>query len=403
MTRQQFVLELGRAMHALGSASYRVEDAMAACSRAFGMEGNFFATPTAIFIAIGEPGEEARTTLLRVAPGDHDLGRLAALYDIRDRVVRGAIEPGLGRQEVRQVMAPRPDSGLLDTLGQALVGGGAAALLGGGGREVAVASMAGLLAGLVGVAARRRPSLGDVQAALTCAVVAFFIRCMAAFWQPLHVPVTTLAAIIVLLPGLSFTTAMAELAMRHLAAGSARLMGAFAVFVTMAIGVGIGDRLAVSLVDEHAVPKLVGLDLGWLVLALLANWLAFVVLLRARMTQSPWVLAAVAAGFGGARLGATVFGDELGAVVGALAVGLVGNLHARVRRAPAAVVRTPGLLLLVPGSLGLSGFTNAISGDIASSAPFVFRMMLVGGSIVAGLLFAGVLLPPPLDVEPRAR
>jgi hypothetical protein len=30
-------------------------------------------------------------------------------------------------------------------------------------------------------------------------------------------------------------------------------------------------------------------------------------------------------------------------------------------------------------------------------------MLLVGGAIVAGLLFAGVVVPPPLDVEPEAR
>jgi len=403
VTKQQFVLELGRAMHALGSPAYRVEDAMAACSRSFGLEGSFFATPTAIFLAVGEPGEELKTTLLRVAPGDHDLGRLAALYEIRDRVVGGATEPEQGLREVRAVLAPPATNGWGDVFGQLLVGGGAAALLGGGPHEVVAASLAGLLAGLIGIVARRRPSLGDVQAALTCAAVAFFARAFAAWWQPLNVPVTTLAAIIVLLPGLSFTTAMAELAMRHLAAGSARLMGALAVFVTMAIGVGIGDRCGVLLFGDHGIPQPQRLELGWLLLALLANWLAFVVLLRAKARQAPWVLLAVAAGFGGARLGALMFDNELGAVVGALAVALLGNVHARWRRAPAAIVRTPGLLLLVPGSLGLSGFTSAISGDIASSAPLVFRMLVVGGSIVAGLLFAGVVLPPPLDVEPRFR
>lgn len=390
-------------MHALGSPAYRVEDTMVACSRSLGMDGNFFATPTAIFLAVGDPGEEVKTTLLRVAPGDHDLGRLAALYAIRDRVVRGEVTPEQGLVRVREVLGRRGGGAWVDIVGQTLVGGGAAMLLGGGMPEVVVASGAGLLAGLFGAIARRRPSLGDVQAAMTCAIVAFFVRCMASWWQPLHVPVTTLAAIIVLLPGLSFTTALAELAMRHLAAGSARLMGALAVFVTMAIGVGIGDRLATQLVGEVAAPDHAPLGVVWLVSAMAANWIAFVLLLRGTFRQSPWVLLAVCAGFGGARLGSAVLGDELGAVVGAMAVALLGNLYARWLRQPAAIVRTPGLLLLVPGSLGLSGLTTAISGDFSSSAPFVFRMLLVGGSIVAGLLFAGVVLPPPLEVEPESR
>lgn len=402
MSKHEFVLELGRAMHALGSPAYRVEDTMVACSRSFGMDGNFFATPTAIFLAIGEPGEEVKTTLLRVRPGDHDLGRLAALYAIRDAVVAGEMTPEVGRDEVRAVLAPRKDRAWVDIVGQTLVGGGAAVVLGGGLHEVVVASFAGLLASLVGLLAQRRPSLGDVQAALTCAVVAFLIR-LTSGWLPIHVPLTTLAAIIVLLPGLSFTTALAELAMRHLAAGSARLMGALAVFVTMAIGVGIGDQAAIGIVGDVSAVEARALGPLWLGVALVANWIAFTLLLRGTPKQSPWVLMAVVAGYGGARLGTVMLGNELGAVVGAMAVALLGNLHSRWLRQPAAIVRTPGLLLLVPGSLGLSGLTTAISGDFASSAPFAFRMLLVGGSIVAGLLFAGVVLPPPLEVEPGSR
>ena len=403
MSKHQFVLELGRAMHALGSPAYRVEDTMVACSRSFGMDGNFFATPTAIFLAVGEPGEEVRTTLLRVAPGDHDLGRLAALYAIRDRVVSGEATPAEGLEEVRAVLARVDKRVWPDIVGQMLVGGGAAALLGGGLDEVVCASAAGLLAAMIGLLARRRPSLGDVQAALTCAAVAFFVRCVAALWTPLNVPVATLSAIIVLLPGLSFTTALAELAMRHLAAGSARLMGALAVFVTMAIGVGIGDRLALGLVGDAGVAAPTPLGPLPIALAMVANWIAFSLLLRGTVRQSPWVLLSVVAGSFSARLGGVLLDDQLGAVVGAMAVALLGNLYARWLRQPAAIVRTPGLLLLVPGSLGFSGFTTALSGDIASSAPFVFRMLLVGGSIVAGLLFAGVLLPPPLEVEPGSR
>jgi uncharacterized membrane protein YjjB (DUF3815 family) len=94
---------------------------------------------------------------------------------------------------------------------------------------------------------------------------------------------------------------------------------------------------------------------------------------------------------------------ELGAFVGALAVAASANLYARWRRQPAAVVRTPGLLLLVPGSLGFRGLTTAVAGDASASVPFLMQMLLVGGAIVAGLLMAGVLLPPPLDVEPDSR
>lgn len=404
VTAPEFVLEIGRAMHALGSPSYRVENTMSACSRALGLEGSFFCTPTAIFASLARRGGEPKTHLVRVAPGQHDLGRLAELYAIRDDVVTGMTTPERGLQRVREVLE-RPEEGhpALSTLATGLAGAGAAVLFGGGATDVAVAGGAGLVVGLLGLLVHFRPGFGDVEGAVACSVSAFLVHLAAAAGLAVHVPIATIAAIVVLLPGLSFTTALAELAMRHLSSGSARLLGTLAVLLTMAIGVGLGDRCAELLSGKVVIAEGLPLGAAWHVAALTATWLAYLVLLRAERHQAAWVLLAVALGYGGARLGRFSLGPELGAFLGALLVTLAGNLFSRWKRRPAAVLRTPGLLLLVPGSLGFKSLTTAVAGDFADSAPFLFQMLLVGGALVAGLLVAGVLLPPPLDVEPDSR
>ena len=53
-------------MHALGSPSYRVEDTMAACCRALGLEGSFFSTPTAIFAVNDNTAIGAMSALRRL-------------------------------------------------------------------------------------------------------------------------------------------------------------------------------------------------------------------------------------------------------------------------------------------------------------------------------------------------
>jgi uncharacterized membrane protein YjjP (DUF1212 family) len=397
VTAQHFVLEIGRAMHALGSPSYRVEDAMDACCRAFGLQGSFFSTPTAIFAAMGARGEEPRTTLLRVVPGDHDLGRLAALYGIRDDVLAGRRSPQEGLDRVRSILQQPPRrQPLVDVLAYGLSGAAAAVLFGGGASELGLAGAAGLLCGAIAAAARLRPGLGDVQTPLACAVVAFVVHLVAGAGVAIDPMTTTVAATVVLLPGLSFTTALAELSMRHLASGSARLLGTVAVLLTMAVGVGIGERCARALVGWPANAAPGGLAWPWHLAALVGVGCAYVILLRASRRQFAWVALAVAVGYCGARAGGAVLERELGAFVGALGVAFAANLYARWRRQPAAVVRTPGLLLLVPGSLGFRGFTLALDKS-AESVQFVFQMLLVGGAIVAGLLMAGVLLPPTLD------
>jgi uncharacterized membrane protein YjjP (DUF1212 family) len=405
MTAQKFVLELGRAMHALGSPSYRVEDTMDACSRALGLEGAFFSTPTAIFASLGPRGSEPHTSLLRVVPDDQDLGRLAELYAIRDAVVQGQDSPERGLARVQAVLAAGSRGGWLrDLAAHALAGAGAAVLFGGGFHEVAVAGGAGLLVAAIGAFASGRPRFADVGAPFACALAAFVVHGVAARWLPIDAKLATVAAIVVLLPGLSFTTALAELAIRHLASGSARLLGTLAVLLTMVVGVGIGDRLGeMAFGKPMPVGEAARLPLHWHFGALAATWLAYVILLRASRAQTGWVLLAVAVGYGGARLGSLWLAPELGAFVGAFLVTVLGNLFAHWRRRPAAVVRTPGLLLLVPGSLGFRGLATAVDGQFSTSVEFLFHMLLVGGAIVAGLLIAGAVLPPPLDVEPDSR
>lgn len=398
---RRFVLELGRALHAFGSPSYRVEDAMVASSRALGLDGSFFATPTAIFAQLAQKGGEPTITLQRVAPGDQDLGKLAKLYEERDEVVNQRRSAREGADRIRAVVSGKPTHGPWTELpAHVLSSAGAVVFLGGGPREIAVAGLCGLVVGalaLVATHGRRFRRVFEPTAAAATAMLAQVFAGVA------HTDpgVVTVAGIVPLLPGLTFTTALAELAVRHLASGSARLLGALATMLTMAVGVGLGARVGTMIVEVPMLPLPQPLSLWWQLPTALVSATAFAVLLRASWSQLPPVLLAVATAFAGVQLGGLVFDRELAAFVGSFAVATAAHLYARLRRRPAAVMRTPGMLLLVPGSLGFRGLTNALQQDFSAGSQFAFRMLLVGGALVAGLLVANVLVPPPLDVEPE--
>lgn len=219
---------------------------------------------------------------------------------------------------------------------------------------------------------------------------------------PVSVLVATLAGLIVLLPGLTLTTALSELANRHLAAGTARLSGAMITFLGLAFGVALGNRLgaaafgAVSSIEPISPP-------AWAaVVALLVSPLCAVVILRAPPHDTPWIVAASVLGVEGGRLGATWLGAELGAFVGALAVALVSSAYAHWRHRAPAVVLVPSLLPLVPGSLGFRGLSWLVERQALAGIEAAFSMMLTAVALVAGLLIAGVLAPEPrLRPEPR--
>jgi uncharacterized membrane protein YjjB (DUF3815 family) len=75
-------------------------------------------------------------------------------------------------------------------------------------------------------------------------------------------------------------------------------------------------------------------------------------------------------------------------------IGLAGNLYARWLDRPALVATMPGILLLVPGSLGYRSLTAFIEQEGLAGLEFAFGTVLIAISIVGGLLVSNLLAPP---------
>jgi len=402
----QFVIELGKALHALGSPSFRVEDAMAACARQLGLQGSFFSVPTGIFIELHRADDALpRSRLIRVHPGSQDLGRLALVYRIRDEVTQGKLEPQQGLDRLQEVMtAPPAVPGWFDLPARASASAAAVLFLGGGLIEVAAAAAIGLLLGLCSFLVRPGSVLERTFEPLACLLASIVAHAWAVLVIPMDGSMVTLGAIIVLLPGYTFTTALGELAMRHLVSGSSRILGALGTLLNMAVCTAIGTKLvAFAFGPAPSVPNLVPLPEWTKLVALPCVALGSAVLLRAKWNQLVWVGLAFACAWLGLQLGKATVGPDVAAFTGAMSVTIAGNLYARWRRRPSAVVRTPGLLLLVPGSLGFRGIAAAIRDGAGTELGSLGGLMLmVGGSIVAGILIGTLLVPLPRDVEPES-
>jgi uncharacterized membrane protein YjjB (DUF3815 family) len=211
----------------------------------------------------------------------------------------------------------------------------------------------------------------------------------------MSVLVATLAGLIVLLPGLTLTTALSELVTRHLSSGTARLSGAMVSLLAIAFGVALGNRVGAAAFGAvtNAAPELLPLWATWV--ALVVAPLCFTVIFRADFRDAPWIVLGGALGVMGGRVGALQFGPELGAFVGSFAVALISTAFERLRKRPAAVVLVPGLLLLVPGSVGFRSVTSLMERQALVGIETAFSTALTAIALVAGLLVAGVVAPEP--------
>ena len=388
------ILAFGRALHEYGAPSPRLERALELLSRRFGIEGQFFATPTAIFAAFGPEGHQ-RTSLMRVSPAGVNLGMRVRIDELIGDVLGSRLDAANAHARLRTLLASPPQVGVgLGILCSGLASLCAARFFGGGVHELALSFVLGATTGLLALGAARAANLQRVFEPLAAFVASALSMAVAHWVAPLSTYTAIVSGLIVLLPGLSLTSAMSELAARHLASGTARLMGSAMTFLALGFGVALGRQVGDWLPAAATTQVAAGLPAWTLAPALVIAPICFGVLLRARTRDYGWIVAVCILAFLGARAGADLFGQELGAALGAFVVGSVSNALARSFQRSAAVTVVPGILMLVPGSLGFQSFSALLSRDVVSGIETGFTMVLVAISLVAGLLLANVVVPP---------
>ena len=388
-----FVLRLGRGLHRYGFPAHRLEETLAGVSRRLGLHGQFFSMPTALFASFGADDSQ-RTFQIRVGPGDVELGRLARLDAIGAEVANGRLSPADGARALDEVVeAPAPYGALLTTAAFALTSAAAARFFGGGAREIAVGAAIGLVTGLIAALIPRAPGIARVFEPLAALSAAFIAAAAPSVLGPLSGYTARVAGLIILIPGFTITVAMIELATRNLVSGTARIMGALATFLAIGFGVALGGRLATLIFGVPVESEPVPLPAWTELLALAVAPIGFTVLLRADRRDVGWIGVAGALAFAGTRLGAIFLGPELGAFTGALVLGLASNAYGRALGRLEIVPLVPGMLLLVPGSLGFRSLSSLVGGDTILGVEVAFRMTLIAMSLATGLLLANVLLP----------
>lgn len=397
----QFLLELARTLHIYGTPANRLETSLESVAARLGLEAQFFSTPTSLLVGIG-PAVHQQVHLLRVEPGAPNLGHLSELSCITRDVVDGTADPAEGYRRIAALLsAPQRWPTPLRLLAFVLSSGAIACFLKVNAIDVGVAALLGLVTGVIALLASRRESWShvvDIVAAFIVSTLAFTID---AFTHTNSGYATSLAGLAVLLPGLTLTIALTELSARHLASGTSRVMGALVVFLGLAFGIALGARLGGAIgnllgatsqvANGFSVPATTDLPKWTEWLALLIAPLAFTVLLKAERRDAGIIVVASALAYITARVAGATLGEELGAFLGALVVSAGSNASARWLKRAAMVTLTPGLLVLVPGSIGFRSVTFMLGQDVETGVATAFRVALIGISLAAGVLAGNVV------------
>jgi uncharacterized membrane protein YjjP (DUF1212 family) len=393
----EYLLDVGATLSAYGNPTHRTEGVIRLIAEMEGCACDVFAVPTGLWLSVRGPGNDAPVVrMARVKEWSVNLDRLAAV----DRVFNDVIDRKISLAEARRAiddveLRPLPYPRALNALAHGGAAATAAVFFRGGPAEIALAALGGMLLVLLFRLLREREGaslLADFLGGVLAAGLAWgatFLR------HELSREVLVLSVIILLVPGMALTTALAELANRNLLSGAGKLMEAFIVFLSILFGIAsvIALESALGLTPQVASalrePGPVWLQLVALSLAALC----FAVLFH--VPRKHLVAAMVSGAIGWVVTGQATryLPGSLAAFCAALSVTLWANACARTSQRPAQVFLLPGLILLVPGSFGFLSLEAFLRGEFLGGAAKGFEMFLVAGAIVTGLLMANVILP----------
>lgn len=401
--RMAFVVETARRLHQFGTAAPRLEMAVTRMGERLGLRVEVWSSPTAIILTASalQPvdgdgiGTASQTQVMRLPPGDINLARLCTVDRIVDEVITGTLGIEDGFRQLHALSAPPPRGHT--TLAAAAFGVAAALIatvLRGSALDLLTAGGIGVLIGLVTLSSARHPRLAVASEAISAFLATLVASALAAAGLPLAVKTVVVSGLIVLMPGLTLTTAVREISTQHLVSGTARLAGALSSLLKLTFGTLAAAQI-LDLLGLHAGAATLPPLPEWVQLpALLLGSASFAVLFQAAPRDVPLVAAAAILGYLSTRMGTGLYGPSFGIFVGGLIVGAASNLYARRYGRPGALVREPGIILLVPGSVGFRSVSSLLERDvhIGLDAGLLLVSLLV--ALVAGLLFGDLLVGP---------
>ncbi len=398
--RIAFVVELAIRLQAYGTTAQRLEGAVMAVSQQLELDCEPWINPTGMVLAFSDPmrppGDSDTTRVIRMPPGDTDLYKLCEADRIAEEVMAGRLGLAEGYAALRALDRRAGWRGnAMQVLGFGLAGASVAGLLRLPWLDIATAGLIGLLIGLLELAGRNRPRLKEAGDAIAAMVAGSIAIAVASFVGPLNLNTVVIASLIVLMPGMALTNAFNELTSQHLVSGTARFAGAVATMLKLTIGTMIALTLAQMLGIDPQVRALRPQPdwVEWSALALAA--LAFAVLFRADRRDYPVVMLAAASGYLVSRLAGAEWGNSVGIFLAALLVTAAGNAYARWVKRPGAVVRVPGIILMVPGSASVrSLLTSLQQQDFAAGQDAAMAVINILLALIGGLLIGNLLLPP---------
>lgn len=387
--------EVGVQLVRFGGEIQRAEDTVRRLLAAYGLEGEVFAVPNCVWAGVSDPDGRTHTVMRRVPAIATNIEGIERFNDLsRHLCAAPPADPAEIGGRCRETLAGLREYPAALRLGGYFLGAFCFALFfSGGWGEAAAAGLAGLAAGaglLLLDRLRANGFIATLSAAFLLGLTAYALLALGA---PVNIEVTIAGAIMVLVPGLVFTSFMSDLLTGDMMAGLATFARAVLSAGAIALGTGAAMALYHRLFDGAGVLSTISYAgplcclfafLGCLGFCPGLNVQGMGALLCCLGGAGGWAVYLIVISLGGSPFWATL--------IAAVAVAVYAEAMARVRKCPATSYSTIALFPLVPGLTIYQAMDHGIRGDMNLFWETFFRTFGIAGCIALGLLMVSSVL-----------
>lgn len=387
----EFATKFGKQYLASGGPTARLELSLTRLAKHMNLKAEVFATPTGVFVnTMSRNDAVPMTSLRRIKSKSINLQQVVKLESILEELSQHRITFPQALEKIKYNPKKLPKhiyysaiflSGIACSFPQFAIW------------QAALAS--GLLTSMVAWISgpfSRRLQVSQIFTDFFGCFVALLLSGILSQWLNIPVASVAIGTLVYLVPGLTLTIAISELAEQNFVAGTAEMMKGILILLAM----GTAYLLAKDLMNFIS-PQIIN-QMDFSRKDMISFWpkffgniaLSFAFSITFRVPK-PMIILGIIVGTISWSILQTFQGSNyfiLGSYLPAFSVGTLSLLFGRVLKVPSQVFSVPGIFSLLPGLLVFSSFYNFSSGMPDKITEVFFQGAMIASSITFGLLSA---------------
>ena len=389
-----FIVKLVKVAYGYGASVLEIKNAIARLSATLGFQAEAVGQgPVARLTFWREDESEQQSLFVQLPPPNLDLSKAILIDELVADIEAGTSTVAEGSARLEQIESKPAQFGPLATgLAFVLVGAVFPVLFAASWIDVALGSLMGLVAFGILLLAGRLPLIARTLEFTTAFVAALLAFALAALFPDSNRFVLILAAIGVWLPSFLLTVGVIEILLHFTLAGIQRLVDGLLIAILLLTGAAVATAIAAAIwaAPPAVAPTPFPPVVVWLAVVLL--YVAVGLFFQVRPKDFGWVILGGLITTAAMTVG-NLAGAWQGAFLGALVLGIYGNLFARWRKLSASIVTLTGVQALVPMVLAYTGLFDTAVGGLQALSASVFALLPSVFAIFAGFIVAHTVVP----------